>query len=79
VGRAIRTKRCKYSVRAPEGRGYLDPDSDVYVEHFMYDLEKDPDGRNNLIRDPAYAELAATLVRRMIAVGEREPVIRSTN
>lgn len=81
IGRAIRTKKWKYSVRAPKlPAGPQPPASDVYCEDFLYDLEKDPHERNNLVADPAYAairaELAATLKRRMVAVGEKEPEIR---
>ena len=72
-GRAIRTARWKYSVRAPERSGH-DPDSDVYVEDFLYDLEADPHELDNRVADPALAgirtELAARLLRRMRAIGE---------
>jgi len=78
-GRAIRTRKWKYSVRAPDKTG-SDPSSDLYAEDFLYDLETDPHERNNLVRDPAYAgvrdELAATLKRRMVDAGEEEPEIR---
>ena len=77
-GRAIRTKKWKYSVRAPEKKG-SDPDSDVYIEDFLYDLEFDPHERNNLVSEPAHknirAELAARLKKRMTQAGEREPEI----
>jgi len=77
-GRAIRTKRWKYSVRAPDKTGQ-DPASDVYVEDFLYDLEDDPHERHNLVDSPAHAEirrdLAATLIRRMVKAGETAPVI----
>lgn len=79
VGRAVRTKKWKYCVRMPNGRGSVDPGSDTYVEEFLYDLEKDPNERNNLVADPKYAdaraELAKTLKRRMKAAGEKEPKI----
>ena len=78
-GRCIRTKRWKYSVRAPDKTGQ-DPGSDVYVEEFLYDLEADGDERDNLVRDPAYAtvrkKLRATLKRHMLRAGEKEPEIR---
>ena len=78
-GRAIRTRKWKYSVRAPDKTG-SDPSSDVYVEEFLYDLEADPHERNNLVRDPALtdvrSELAETLKHRMVEAGEREPEIR---
>ena len=79
VGRAIRTKRWKYSVRAPGKKGGRDSASDLYVEDFLYDLRNDPHERANLVADPGHAavrkELAATLKRRMAAAGEKEPRI----
>jgi len=79
VGRAIRTKRWKYSVTVPGIKGWEQPDSDRYVEDFLYDLERDPHERNNLVADPALAgvraELATTLKRRMAEAGERVPEI----
>lgn len=77
-GRAIRTRRWKYSVRAPDKTGQ-DSSSDVYVEDFLYDLAADPHERDNLVADPAFASvrktLAATLKRRMVEAGETEPEI----
>jgi len=79
VGRAIRTRKWKYSVRAPDANGGRDPGSDRYVEDFLYDLEDDPHERNNLVAVPSLAEiragLAATLKRRMLDAGESEPII----
>ena len=79
VGRAIRTKRWKYAVTAPDADRKSAPDSDVYVEDFLYDLDADPHERSNLVRDPAHADtraqLAATLIRRMQAAGEPAPQI----
>jgi len=70
VGRTIRTKDWKYSVRSED---YEDPDLE-YVEDFLYDLNADPHEQNNLIQDPAFAkireELADTLKRRIKAIGE---------
>jgi uncharacterized sulfatase len=78
-GRAIRTDKWKYSVRAPEKRG-SDPFSEVYVEDYLYDLEADPHERCNLVSDPEYktirAELAETLKKLMAQAGEQEPEIR---
>lgn len=78
-GRAIRTDRWKYSVRAPEKGGGA-PNSEVYVEDYLYDLEADPHEQDNLVSDPAHgkirAELAKRLKNRMIQAGEQEPEIR---
>ena len=80
VGRAVRTKKWKYSIRAPGKSGGEHMNSDVYVEDFLYDLEADPHERNNLVSDPEHAnvraELAETLKRRMVMAGEMEPVIK---
>jgi len=77
-GRAIRTNEWKYSVRAP-GKTGGDPDSDVYVDDYLYDLNADPHERNNLIADKAYAdirvELSVRLKSRMVQAGENEPEI----
>jgi len=77
-GRAIRTQKWKYSVRAPDKTGQ-EPDSDLYVEDFLYDLEHDPHERDNLVTDPGHVQvrraLAKALKRRMIEIGEQEPTI----
>ena len=79
VGRCIRTRKWKYSVVAPGMAGGRDPDSDTYVEEYLYDLEADPHEKSNLVADLAFAgvraELAATLKRRMVEAGESEPEI----
>lgn len=78
-GRAIRTKKWKYSVRAPEKTGQ-DADSEVYEEDFLYDLEHDQHERHNLVNSTEHVgirrELAAILKRRMVEAGERAPEIR---
>ena len=79
VGRCVRTRRWKYSVSAPEKRGWRDMDSDTYVEEYLYDLETDLHERLNLVVDPALAavraDLADTLRRRMVEAGEKAPTI----
>ena len=77
-GRAIRTQRWKYSVRALD-KSSDNPSSDVYVEDFLYDLNEDPHERNNLVSDPGLLSvrenLARTLKRRIVEAGETEPEI----
>ncbi len=80
TGRAIRTKRWKYSVRAPGKHDRNNGDkADTYHEDFLYDLKADPHERTNLVRDPALAgtrnDLAARLLARMRQANEAEPVI----
>jgi len=80
VGRAIRTEKWKYSVRAPREARPGIGGSDLYVEDFLYDLEKDPHERRNLVADAGLAdvraELAKTLKRYMAKAGEKAPTIR---
>jgi uncharacterized sulfatase len=81
VGRAIRTKDWKYSVRALGKSGGKDMNSDAYAEDFLYDLRADPHERNNLVRDPQHARIRAALAqllkREMVSAGEKEPRIEA--
>ncbi|MEN6404694.1 MAG: sulfatase/phosphatase domain-containing protein [Armatimonadia bacterium] len=80
VGRCLRTKKWKYSVRAPQSHPWNVPDSDVYIDDFLYDLENDPHERENLVASPAHKEvrsqLAARLQQRLHEAGERPAEIR---
>jgi len=80
VGRAIRTKRWKYSVRAPHKSGFLYTKSNTYREDFLYDLEHDPHEQHNLIHDSQYddikAQLENRLKRRMELASEEIPEIK---
>ena len=82
IGRAIRTDRWKYEVWVPtqeKWSGSRVPGSDMYHEYHLYDLHADPHEQNDLVREPALADvradLAARLRRRMAAAGEAEPRI----
>ncbi len=79
VGRAIRTRRWKYCVFAPDKEGGRDPSSRRYVERHLYDLAADPYEMVNLVGRREYRqvaeELRERLKRRMVAAGEEEPEI----
>jgi arylsulfatase A-like enzyme len=81
VGRAIRTKRWKYSVCAPDKNPWTDAASDRYTEEYLYDLEADPHERDNLVAGPAYedvrGELRERLVARIALAGEAAPKIEA--
>ena len=61
VGRCIRTARYTYSVYAPGVNGGEAAASDRYADDFLYDMEQDPHQLNNVVTDPAYAQVKAEL------------------
>lgn len=77
--RAIRTDRYKYAVRDAAPCGYVHAKSDIYFEDYLYDLEKDPIEKHNLIKDKKYQairkELKEQLIEQMLKVGEKKPII----
>ena len=79
VGRAVRTRRWKYCVHAPDLDGCDVPASDRYVEHHLYDLAADPAELVNLAGRTQYRDVAdrlrQRLIARMVAAGEPEPTI----
>lgn len=81
VGRAVRTRRWKYGVHAPDKHPTNDSGSDRYVEQCLYDLEADPYELVNLIDRESHRQVAEVmkqrLIRRMVQIGEPEPVIES--
>lgn len=78
IGRALRTKQYKYSVRA-EGDAWTQPAANTYYEDFLYDLSKDPFEKNNLVQDRSYegirGYLSQRLKARMEEAGEEIPAI----
>lgn len=79
VGRAIRTKRWKYAVHAPDRDPIRDSHSLRYEEQFLYDLAADPYELTNLAGFRSHREIAdrlrERLIRRIVEAGEPEPVI----
>ena len=66
VGRCIRTARYTYSVYAPGVNGGAAAASDRYADDFLYDMEQDPYQLNNVVADPAYAQVKAALRERLL-------------
>ena len=79
VARALRTKRWKYCVVAPDKQGGRDAASEAYVEYQMYDLYADPFELVNLAGRVEYRDVAeqlrARLIHRMVEAGEEAPQI----
>lgn len=77
-GRAIRTARYKYAVRAAAS-GLTQHSAKTYFEDYLYDLEQDPVEAHNLVRSPAYktqrASLRKLLINEMVRAGEKAPRI----
>ena len=77
-GRCIRTADYMYSVYAPGVNGGEAAASDVYADDFLYDMKKDPWQLNNVVADPAYAEVKAELRERLLNWIERAEGARPT-
>ncbi|MBP2000634.1 arylsulfatase A-like enzyme [Paenibacillus shirakamiensis] len=79
VGRAIRTRKWKYGVIAPDLDGYTHEGAEMYQEAYLYDLDADPYELTNLIgwdsHDEVSAVLRERLLRRMEEAGEAPPTI----
>lgn len=67
VGRALRTRRWKFGVVAPEGVSPRAAGSGTYAEDALYDLYADPYELNNLIHEASHAELCRDLTERLLA------------
>jgi len=81
VGRAVRTKRWKYIVHAPQKDAWKNDHSDVYDELFLYDLYSDPYEQVNLIEMASHKKVAEVMCERlqkcMRKAGEKPAVIRT--
>lgn len=77
--RAIRTDRYKYEIRDPSPSGMAHHSSKVYFESYLYDLEKDPLEKNNLVKDSDYVsvrkKLRSQILSQMASTGEKKPII----
>ncbi len=77
VGRAVRTKKWKYSARAI-GSGWHKHSAVHYFDDFLYDLKNDPCEKNNLVNNKNYSEVISEmrtlLSREMVNAGEKKPV-----
>ncbi len=66
VGRCLRTADYLYSVYAPGVNGFAQPAAEVYADDFLYDMGRDPHQLNNVVNDPAYAQVKAELRERLL-------------
>lgn len=77
--RAVRTDRFKYEIRDICPTGYIHHSAKVYFESYLYDLEKDPNEKHNLVKDSRYAhireEMKYLLLEQMDKTGETRPMI----
>lgn len=81
TGRAVRTRRWKYSVRCPDKDAAGNPVSrasaETYMDDCLYDLQADPWEMTNLAGYTSHQQVVKImrerLVRRMTAIGETAP------
>jgi len=66
VSRAVRTKRWKYCVTAPDLNGIKDSFSPVYAEEYLYDLKHDPHELFNLIGYSSHREVSKIMGKRLL-------------
>jgi arylsulfatase A-like enzyme len=79
VGRALRTRKWKYAITAPEANGQKEGSATRYVEHALYDLDADPYELTNLVHQKSHEAVCARLRERMsvrmVEAGEEQPDI----
>jgi uncharacterized sulfatase len=66
VARALRTKRWKYSIFAPDKDPIEDSYSTVYREDCLYDLVKDPHEKTNIIHKSEYKNICDKMRKKLI-------------
>ncbi len=71
VGRALRTRRYKYVVYAPEVNPWTESGSPVYREKYLFDLEYDPLEKKNLVGDAGYGDVKERLRGRLLELGAK--------
>ena len=76
-GRAIRTERYTYSVSAlTPVSGMTKKNVKLYFEDYLYDNEKDPNQKNNLVKNIQYKDVKESLKKELISemekAGERD-------
>ena len=71
VGRAVRTKRWKFGVTAPEAHAWQDSYSEVYFEQYLYDLEYDPHEQINLAGYVSHKEVSKKMSERLLRYIEK--------
>jgi len=67
VGRALRTRRWKYAIEAPDADPTGDLGADRYEERFLYDLAADPYELENLAGMDAFEGVVTDLRKRLVA------------
>jgi arylsulfatase A-like enzyme len=67
VGRAVRTRRWKYSVSSSDADPWNDSFASRYTEACLYDLDADPYELENLVGLPAYRSVADRMKERLLA------------
>jgi len=66
LGRALRTNRYTYCIYDPTKDPQEESCSSKYTERFLFDNEKDPQQKTNLINDPAYSDVRSDLRKLII-------------
>ena len=66
-------------MRSAAVSGFAVHSAKVFFEDYLYDLENDPDEKENLVKNPKYKQqrkvLRKMLIEQMVKAGEKAPVI----